>query len=154
MKKSIGLFALIALVIVAFQGCAWVSKDKKSIIKPPGDVYKDEVRLKRTIELRAINLPSGDPNCHNCIEGNYIYRYETDNGLSGREVWLCCVPINELLRGSFNCADGFLMSLIGIGDEDYLKVRYCHLLHPTSSDPIYIPVCIPAPLVAPNIGGQ
>jgi len=80
-----------------------------------------------------------------CMNGNYIYVYETDSGLHGREVWLCCVPPEELLQDSFACASGMLV-LPYIGDEDYIKVRYCNVIDALSSEVVYIPVCIPAPI--------
>lgn len=83
------------------------------------------------------------------MRGEYSHVYETEHGWTGHEVWLCCVPVNELLRDSFHCSNAALLSALGdsLGDADYLKVRYCTLLHPTSPDPVAIPVCIPAPLV-------
>jgi hypothetical protein len=79
--------------------------------------------------------------------GNYTHRDESTAGFSGWEVWLCCVSIEELARASFQCADESIGSLFE--DTLYMKVRFCSLLHPTSTDPTLIPVCVPAPVVAP-----
>jgi hypothetical protein len=114
-------------------------------------IYKSEIRFESMIGFRPRSLSTGGcPTCQNCLKGNYLYRYETDNGLHEHEVLLCCVPINELLSDSFHCADSSLpLAFASIfGDSDYIKVRYCHLLHPTLTEPILIPVCIPAPLTA------
>ena len=77
-------------------------------------------------------------------------RLRDQRGLSGdREVWLCCLPVEEILSHSFRCEDSLFPALFG--DNDYTKIRYCSLAHPTSTEPRYIPVCIPAPLRAPGL---
>jgi hypothetical protein len=68
-----------------------------------------------------------------------------------REVWLCCIPVAEILSESFRCADSPFPMLFG--SSDYAKVRYCSLAHPTATEPTYIPLCIPAPLRAPALEG-
>ena len=87
---------------------------------------------------------------HVCVRGDYTHVYETSQGLSGdREVWLCCIPVDEILRDSFRCADSRFPALFG--SSDYMRIRYCGLAHPTSREPRYIPICIPAPLQAPGL---
>jgi hypothetical protein len=117
----------------------------------PEKTFKTEVSLGQTLALFPRRFPAdGDPESHACIRGNYTHVYETSQGFSGeREVWLCCVPVDEILSGSFRCADSPFPALFG--DTDYTKIRYCSLAHPTSSEPRYIPVCIPAPLEAPGL---
>jgi hypothetical protein len=117
----------------------------------PQKTHESEVSLGRTLALLPGRFPAdGDPADHACVRGDYTHVYETDQGLSGDpEVWLCCLPVDEILRDSFRCADSFLLALFG--DADDAKIRYCSLAHPTSREPEYIPVCIPAPLQAPGI---
>ena len=114
--------------------------------------YKKAMSIEKTLEFRPRRLPSGgDATDHPCIRGSYIHVYDTDQGQYGqREVWLCCVPVDEILSESFDCGSSAfptitLADLFG-GSSDYWKVRSCHLLHPTETEPTFIPVCIPAPL--------
>jgi hypothetical protein len=117
--------------------------------QPPDGARRSEIHLGRPFAFRPRQLPTGgDPASHACIRGDYIYRYET-SGLQGREVWLCCIPPEEILRESFHCADSLFPALFG--NSDYTKIRYCSLLHPTASEVTYIPVCIPPPLQAPGL---
>lgn len=106
-----------------------------------------KVQLGRPLEFRPIRVPSGDVTDHPCLRGNYIHQYRT-SGMTGDEVWLCCIPVNEILSDSFQCAGArFSLSLVS---SDYMKIRYCSLLSPTASEPTFIPVCIPAPVQAPR----
>jgi hypothetical protein len=113
--------------------------------------YRTEVSLGRTLALTPRRLPTnGDPASHACVRGDYTHVYQTSQGMSGdREVWLCCIPVEEILGDSFRCADSPFPALFG--GTDYAKIRYCSLAHPTSTEPSYIPVCIPAPLQAPGL---
>ncbi len=147
MKTSVTTIVLIALCATLLCSCT------RSTQAP---TYKKEVQLGRAIEFRPIRISRGDLADHACIRGDYMHVYETESGWSsspGRpEVWLCCVPIDALLSDQFHCADTLLTSILTSiygGDSDYLKVRFCSLLHPTEIEPVYIRVCIPAPLVAP-----
>jgi hypothetical protein len=116
----------------------------------PQKTHQSEVSLGRTLTFLPGRFPAdGDPASHACVRGDYTHVYETSEGLSGdREVWLCCVPVDEILSDSFRCADSLFPALFG--DTDNTKIRYCSLADPTSSEPQYIPVCIPAPLRAPG----
>ena len=139
MKRASVIFLLVFISATMLGAC--VGKKR---------MYKDRLGLEKTIEFRPRRLPGGGaPNEHPCIQGNYYHRYETENGMHGYEVWLCCVPVNEVLSDSFGC-DGSFLALPHIGNSDYMKIRYCALLHPTETELTYIPVCIPAPLVAPG----
>lgn len=138
MKKTIG--AVIGVGLLLLSGCATIGEQKR--------IYKTELRLERAIEFRPVRLPTGAPTDHPCIRGDYYHVYETDEGCWGREVYLCCVPIEEILSDSFYCA-GEAFSLV-CGGEDYRKIRNCYLQHPTELEPTFIPVCIPAPLTAPR----
>lgn len=117
--------------------------------------YTSEIKLAKTFEFRPRRLPTGgSPANHPCIRGDYTHVYDTDDGQYGqREVWLCCVPVEAILNDSFNCgSSAFPVISIGHllgGSSDYWKIRSCALLHPTETEPTFIPVCIPAPLQAP-----
>ena len=117
----------------------------------PQKTYKSEVSLGRTLAFLPGRFPAdGDPASHACVRGDYTHVYETSRGLSADpEVWLCCIPVDEILRDSFRCADSLLPALFGATDDT--KIRYCSLADPTSTEPQHIPVCIPAPLQAPGI---
>lgn len=116
--------------------------------------YSRKVSLERTFEFRPDTLLSrsrGDAADHPCIRGDYHHVYETDSGWYGeREVWLCCVSIDEILSDSFQCGPSLILDLLATRDPNYMKIRYCSLIHPTETEPTYIPVCIPAPLQAPE----
>jgi hypothetical protein len=100
--------------------------------------------------IPAQAFPGGDPASHACIRGEYTHVYETSQGLGGdREVWPCCIPVDEILSDSFRCAASPFPALFG--DTDDTKIRYCSLAHPTATEPRYIPVGIPAPLQAPGL---
>ncbi|HEU4886928.1 MAG TPA: hypothetical protein VFV49_03505 [Thermoanaerobaculia bacterium] len=112
-------------------------------------VFASAIRLGRALEIPARRIPSGDVAGHACLRGDYTHRYEM-NGPFGREVWLCCVPTAEILRESFRCAGSFFPTLFGNANDQ--KIRHCSLLHPTATEPTFIPVCIQAPLQAPGLG--
>jgi hypothetical protein len=117
----------------------------------PPKTYKNEVSLGRTLAFLPRRFPAaGDPASHACIRGDYTHVDNTSQGLGGdREVWLCCIPVDEILIDSFRCADSPSPALFG--DTDDTKIRYCSLAHPTATEPRYIPVGIPAPLQAPGL---
>jgi hypothetical protein len=126
----------------AFLSCA-LAEQQKPVWPSTKDLFTSKLMLGRTLEFYPRRLATGAPRDHDCIRGNYSHRYE-----AGNEVWLCCVPIEELERDSFRCASESVSSLFA--DTLYMKVRFCSLLHPTSADQTLIPVCVPAPLVAPT----
>ena len=117
-------------------------------IRPQTPERRSEIQLDGPLEFRPRRVPRGDVGSHACLSGSYTYPYQTA-GITGREVWLCCIPVDEILRESFHCAGGTLPR--PFGSPEYIKIRYCSLLHPTASEPTYIPVCIPAPLQAPGL---
>ena len=135
----------------SMMGCSWTEK------RPAPQQfsrYQQEVKLGRAIKFRPRPFSPGgqDRTNHACLQGNYSHRYATQEGGRSREVWLCCVPVEELLRDSFNCSDDTLMPAIyTVRGADYAKIRSCHLQHPTSTEPTFIPACIPAPLQAPDL---
>lgn len=92
---------------------------------------------------RELPAPSGAAGAHACVRGAYTHRWA-----HGSEVYLCCVPLPELLSPSFHCAPPFGALASG---SDYSKVRFCHLQHPTSPEPRLLRVCILAPLQAPGL---
>ncbi|MGL4961864.1 MAG: hypothetical protein ACRC67_11565 [Inquilinus sp.] len=115
---------------------------------PPGvaTAYRSEIELGRTLEIRPRRLSTGgDIGNNSCIRGSYTHRYQATDG----DVWLCCIPPNEILSSSFNCS-GSVISIL-FPDSDDMKIRYCSLSHPTSTEPKFIPVCVPAPLEAPGL---
>jgi hypothetical protein len=117
-------------------------------IGPQAPERRSQIQLDRPLEFRPRRVLRGDVGSHACLSGSYSYPYEAA-GITGREVWLCCIPVDEILRESFQCAGGTLPR--PFGSPEYIKIRYCSLLHPTASEPTYIPVCIPAPLQAPGL---
>ena len=138
MKEKVTLLIVWVLIIMSLSACA-------------GRKYTKGITIDKPIEFRPKRLATGgDPADHPCIQGSYYHVYDTNQGMYGqREVWLCCVPVNEILSDSFNCGGmTFPASKIFGGDADYWKIRSCHLLHPTETEPTFIPVCIPAPLQA------
>ena len=145
MKMSTIAIVLGLLISVALTACA----ERKR-------VYTKELNLEKGFEFRPGNLPTGAPANHPCIRGSYIHIYDTDQGQYGqREVFLCCVPVDEILSDSFNCGSSAfpslsIASILG-GDSDYWKIRSCYLLHPTETEPTFIPVCIPAPVSADSL---
>ncbi|MBQ0820046.1 hypothetical protein KBI52_07435 [Microvirga sp. HBU67558] len=115
---------------------------------PPTRIHMREIQLDRSLEFRPRRVPSGNIESNACLRGSYSHSYET-SGIAGREVWLCCIPVDEVLRDTFQCSGGTLPR--PFGSPDYIKIRYCSLLHPTESEPTYVPICIPAPLQAPEL---
>jgi hypothetical protein len=90
---------------------------------------------------------------HACIRGDCTHIYERSQGIGGeREVRLCCIPIDEIPKVSFRCANSWFPALFG--SSDYTKIRYCSLVHPTLTEPRYIPICIPPALQAPGLDGS
>ncbi len=102
-----------------------------------------ELQLGRALEIRPKPIPKGNVGGHPCLTGSYTHFYET----TGREGWLCCIPIAEILSDDFKCADSLFPLLLGSPED--MKIRFCGLAHPTSAS-TYVPVCIPAPLKAPE----
>ena len=88
-----------------------------------------------------------------CLEGSYFHRYEHQRGSRNEEVWLCCVPIEELLKDSFKCQEErtILPGNALIGGKDYQKVRSCYFMDPKSSKKKSIPACIPAPITLEDV---
>jgi len=115
---------------------------------PPGaaQAYRSQMELGRALEIQPRRLSmGGDIGSHACIRGSYTHRYQAADG----GVWLCCIPPNEILSSSFNCS-GSVVSILFPGSDD-MKIRYCSLAHPTSTQPGFIPACVPAPLEAPGL---
>jgi hypothetical protein len=113
-------------------------------IPPQTPERRGEIRLDRPLEVRPKPVPKGDIKSHACLRGHYTHRYQTTGG----EVFLCCIPVDEILRGSFQCAGGLPLFIFGSPDD--IKIRFCSLLHPTASTLTYVRVCIRAPLRAPE----
>jgi len=147
MKWSTVISIFIAFILIGLQGCGYRIVKQKNYVKKPM-LIGDPIRI-RPAPFKTGGFPSNET----CMAGNYYHVYDSDSGLHGREVWLCCVPIDELLRDSFLCADG-LLSMNYIGDPDYLKIRYCHVYDALSEELRLIPVCIPAPLSTESAGEQ
>jgi hypothetical protein len=106
----------------------------------------DEFRAGKPIVIAP--AASGAQANQNCLNGTYIYRYQISSGVHAGDVWLCCIPINELLRDSFRCGGSLLP--VHLGSSADQKVQTCSLLNPISTQVEYIPACIPAPLKAPG----
>jgi hypothetical protein len=145
MKSNVLLISALTLCFILL-GCESGKRVTKSRMTT---TYVSKLELDHAIEFRPRQIPVGAATDHPCLRGDYTHVYETDNGIHGHEVWLCCVPINELLSDNFNCSDQLFLPIFG--SEEYQKIRSCYLLHPTSSEIILIPVCIPAPLTAPQV---
>ena len=140
MKKQLCVLGA-AVVLVAVVGCE--SRMRSARLRP---TYREKVVVGKPIEFQC---ESEDRTDHPCLrDGSYHHVYETDNGLHGREVWLCCIDPDEILRDSFHCSSEVrVLTKIGLGgNSDYWKIRTCYLMHPTETEPTIIPVCIPAPL--------
>jgi len=113
--------------------------------------FAAEVRLGSPFVIRPGKLPRGTEG-GGCFEGNYLYPYRISSGVHAGDVWLCCVPIDELLRETFQC--GGLQRPTFLGSAADQKVQTCSLVNPVSEEPEFIPVCIPAPLTAPPAAGR
>ena len=142
------IFAITMLVLLV--GCD-IPDDTVLTAEP---IYQTEVRLGEPISIGAAPFRTGGfPANENCMSGNYVHNHTITSGLRAGEVWLCCVPVNELLRESFSCAAGALViGPYGYGNADDLKVQFCNLYDALSTELRYTPACIPAPLVAPGTG--
>ncbi len=145
--KRLGIISLLLLLVAVALAGWWLSAQKQA---EPGRGYMKKLGLGRTLELRPRKLPTGgDPGAHACIRGDYNHVYTTSAGWHGDEVWLCCIPVHEILRDSFQCSASLIPEVFG--SSDYSKIRFCGLLHPTETEATYIPVCVPAPLTAPGL---
>lgn len=148
--RSLLALAISTLSMVLAPGCA---RDSGPGAAKQSKVFAHRLELGQPFELIAAPFRTGGfPSNERCMEGSYIYRHETDSPLYGREVWLCCVPVEELLRETFQCAGEILSPLFFLGDADDLKIRYCYLYDAQSTELRLIPACIPAPLEAPGVG--
>jgi hypothetical protein len=137
MKTSALVSASMAVGILALAGCQTATATQKAQL---------QLDLGAPLLIRPKKLPTGGGGSyHACLRGQYSHQYRLDS-----EVWLCCVPINELLSSSFDCAAGVATLLGG----EYMKVRYClleaHPKGPTAREPEFVPVCVPAALKAPQ----
>ena len=84
-----------------------------------------------------------------CFEDSYPYYYEEELASGAIQHWECCVPIDALLSNSFRCAGSDCDSIdsvidIPVYNSGNPKISDCMLLHPTSSEPWYVPACRPA----------
>lgn len=149
--RSLSVFGIsAALSMMLAQGCG---RDPEPGAVERPKVFAHRLELGQRFELIAAPFRTGGfPSNERCMEGSYIYRHETNSPQYGREVWLCCVPVEELLRESFQCAGEILAPLFFLGDADLLKIRYCYLYDAQSTELRLIPACIPAPLEAPGVG--
>lgn len=146
------LFRIICLisVVVFLEACQDGSKKltywgegPKNPASPNIESYARTIDLGQPLSIRPKKLSTGgDVSNHACLKGRYDHQYA-----AGNEVWLCCIPIDELKRESFKCAQPIPALNY---DSLYTKVRFCHVQNPTSEEPIFHPVCIPAPLKAPG----
>lgn len=151
MRRALGLgaFCVAAFLLGACNGHTGRAGHVPEAAEPR---YRTSIELGQPLLVRPHRLPQASGSGgHACLQGRYTHVYRTDSGWHGQpEVWLCCVPIEELLSDSFDCAASPFPPLFS-GGEGYLKVRFCTLLDPTSTVPRYIPVCVPAPLQAPDV---
>lgn len=148
------LLRIMCLISVAFFLGACQEGSKKLIQSVEGpknpasfkiESYVRAIDLGQPFSIRPKKLPTGgDVGSHACLKGRYDHQY-----VAGNEVWLCCIPIDELKSESFQCAQPIPALNY---DSLYTKLRFCHVQNPTSAEPIFHPVCIPAPLKAPGTG--
>ena len=110
--------------------------------------FAAEVRLGGPLTIRPGSFASGAQAWQGCLEGDYVYPYRISSGVHAGDVWLCCVPIDELLREGFQC--GGLQRPPIFGSAADQKVQTCLLVNPVSDEPEFCPACIPAPLTAPT----
>jgi hypothetical protein len=101
----------------------------------------EEFRTEKSVAIAS--AASGAQANQNCLNSTYIYHYQISSGVNVGEVWLCCIPIDELLRDSFRCNGVDLPVRSGSGADQ--KVQTCRLLNPTSTGLQYTVACIPAP---------
>ncbi len=149
------IFVSAALLILSFSPAAAQDQTTYDYVPPQdfgfivlaGQVFVSEIQLDRPLEIRPRLISRGDLGSHPCLRGSYTYPYETVGTSGNREVWLCCIPVDEILKDSFHCAGSFFPQLFGSSNDQ--KIRHCSLLDPRDVEPTFIPVCIPAPLRAP-----
>ena len=112
MKRLTVIILIVALSAFALTNCVSGTEKKDNI-------YQEKIRLEQPIEFRPKRFPiGGNPNDHDCIRGDYHHVYKTDTGMHGQEVWLCCVPVDEILSDSFQCGGSHLMLPL-YRDPDY-----------------------------------
>jgi hypothetical protein len=73
-------------------------------------VYKTNLNLEKPLEFRP-RPPASGTTSHACLTGNYYHVYRTDNQYGNSEVWLCCAPVAEILKNSFNSGSSGFISL-------------------------------------------
>ena len=139
---------------VALAGLAWLpttvygqGSDEESRQATTTRTYYGEMQIGGPLAFRLKRVPRGDVASHACLQGSYTHVYR-GAGWSGQEVWLCCIPVEDVLSDAFQCATGAFPPILG--SSEYLKIRHCSLLHPTAAEATHIPVCIPAPIKAPG----
>jgi hypothetical protein len=93
--------------------------------------------------IPGIMHTGGAQACESCLAGNYYHPYKIEAGINAGNVYLCCVPIEELARESFDCSCQLLPYLGTSLDQ---KVQTCLLIDPVSTVPHQIRVCIQAPI--------
>ncbi len=147
-QTGLSLLAILLFMLCDLVGCSsperlnnssTMTKYKTSVIVQPGQI----IRFQEKGPPRATR--SGEPSA--CLRGSYYHRFETTGEGRNREVLLCCVPVEELLKDSFPCSTEIPMfAIYNIQGHDYAKLRSCYLQHPTSPKTTFLPVCVPAPL--------
>ena len=136
------------LVLATLVGCQGPKTD------PRLELIPQKVKFGRTVEVVPGSL-SGSGHAQawqGCMEGRYFYDYRITAGVNAGDAWICCVPVNELLRDSFGC--GMSANIASYGTANDRKVQTCLLLDAVSTTLRYIPACIPASLTAPGTGEQ
>lgn len=109
--------------------------------------FAGEVRLGERLATTPGRFAAGAQAWQGCLDGNYFYPYRISSGRRAGDVWLCCVPIDELLRESFDCGGFSTFPYFGSAADQ--KVQTCSLVDPVSEEARFLPACIPAPLEAP-----
>jgi hypothetical protein len=144
-RHTSGTGGVILVCLVMLAGCGGLTDRTGGTER----LYRESLRLGQPLRIGLVPFRTGGfPANEQCMEGNYTHPYRITSGLRAGDVWLCCVPVNELLRESFACADGILaISLYGYGSPEDLKVQYCSLYDAQSTELRYTPACIPAPLM-------
>jgi hypothetical protein len=132
-RAAVALGAIV--VLLGMFGC--------ELREPRIERYRKEVRFDRPLVIRP--GAAGAQAAEGCMNGSYLHRYTITSGINAGEVWLCCVPIAELLRDSFRC--GGIMPVY-LGTPADAKVQTCSLVNATSPTGGYIPACIQAPYEA------
>ena len=143
MARRLALKALVSAAVALALGCTREGPPLRHV---------DEIQIGGTLTLaeRPFRV-GGFPANQACVDGSYTHLYTISSGIRAGEVWLCCVPIAELLRDNFSCADGATVPIgrFNGGTADDLKVQYCALYDPESTERAFTPACLPAPLQAP-----